>query len=338
MTETLAWSAYSDSGALELERRRIFATGWQYAGHLGQVVQPGDRFAARAGHIPVAVVRGDDGELRAFLNVCRHRGAEVVREGGNRKTLQCHYHAWTYGLDGSLLSAPRSEREAGFDADGLSLVPVRLETLGPLIFVNPDADAPPLADVSAGIPAALAEGGIDLDGLVFDRRLEFALEANWKVVIENYLECYHCPTAHADFSRAVDVHPDRYELQTGAWSSSQHARARNGGGSCQFHFLWPNTRINVFPGVVNLSIGPALPDGPERTSGYLDYFFGPDVTDEEKDELIAFDSQVGAEDRVLVESVQRGMRSGLVEHGRLLPESERLIAHFQQLVRAATEH
>ncbi len=337
MSETLAWTTYSDAGALELELRRIFARGWQYAGHAGQVERPGDRFAVRAGHVPVAVVHGEDGEVRAFVNACRHRGAEVVRESGNRKTLQCHYHAWTYGLDGSLLTAPRSEREAGFDSSGLSLVPLRLERLGPLIFVNPDADAPPLAEVAAGIPESLADGGIDLDALVFDRRLDFSLEANWKVVMENYLECYHCPTAHQDFSRAVDVNPDRYELQTATWSSSQHARARTGDGSCQFHFLWPNTRINVFPGTVNLSIGPALPAGPERTTGFLDYFFGPDVSEAEKEELIAFDGQVGAEDRVLVESVQRGMRSGLVEHGRLMPESERLIAHFQGLVRDALQ-
>ena len=110
MSETLAWTTYSDAGALELELRRIFARGWQYAGHTGQVERPGDRFAVRAGHVPVAVVHGEDGEVRAFVNACRHRGAEVVRESGNRKTLQCHYHAWTYGLDGSLLTAPRSER------------------------------------------------------------------------------------------------------------------------------------------------------------------------------------------------------------------------------------
>jgi phenylpropionate dioxygenase-like ring-hydroxylating dioxygenase large terminal subunit len=335
MTETLAWSTYSDAGALELERRRIFAAGWQYVGHTGQVERPGDRFSAQAGHVPVAVVRDGDGALRAFLNVCRHRGAEVVRESGNHKTLQCHYHAWTYGLDGALVAAPRSEREPGFDASGLSLVPLRLETLGPLIFVNPSDGGPPLAEVAAGIPGSLAEGGIDLDTLVFDRRLDFRLDANWKVVIENYLECYHCPTAHKDFSRAVDVHPDRYELRTAEWSSSQHARSLNGGGACQFHYVWPNTRINVFPGSPNLSIGPAIPDGPERTNGFLDYFFGPDVTEQQKEELIAFDAQVGAEDRVLVESVQRGMRAGLVEHGRLLPESERLIAHFHALVRTA---
>lgn len=335
MSQTLPWAWYADPGRLDAERRAIFGRGWQYVGHLGEVEQPGDRFASVAGHVPVAVVRGEDGTLRAFLNVCRHRGAEVVREAGNRKTLQCPYHAWTYALDGSLLTAPRSEREGGFDAEELSLVPLRLETLGPLIFVNPDADATPLEEVAAGIPESLAEGGVDLDALVFDRRLEFGLDANWKVVIENYLECYHCPTAHPGFSSAVDVNPDRYELAMARWSSSQYGQARNGDGSCQFHFLWPNTRINVFPGPPNFSVGPAWPVAPERTTGFLDYFFGADVRAEEKEELIAFDSQVGAEDRELVESVQRGMRAGLLESGRLLPESERLIAHFQELVRGA---
>ncbi|HEX9417144.1 MAG TPA: aromatic ring-hydroxylating dioxygenase subunit alpha [Gaiellaceae bacterium] len=335
MSETLAWSVYSDPEVLALERRRIFERSWQYAGHLGQVEQPGDYFACAAGHVPVAVVRDEDEELHAFLNVCRHRGSEVVRGSGNRKTLQCGYHAWTYGLDGSLRSAPRSEREPGFDPEGLSLLPMQIETLGPWIFVNPDTDAPPLSEIAGGIAESLASGGIEPDSLVFHRRIDFGLEANWKVVIENYLECYHCPTAHPDFSRAVDVNPDRYELHTAEWSSSQYGRARNGGEPIdvgQFHYLWPNTRINVFPGPPNLSIGPALPLGPERTAGFFDYFFTEDVPLDAREELIAFDSQVGSEDRALIESVQRGMRSGLLDHGTLMPESERLIAHFQALV------
>ena len=337
MTETLPWSWYYDARKLETERG-IFAGGWQYVGHLGQVAEPGDYFAARAAHVPLVVVRDGTGELRAFLNVCRHRGAEVARGSGNRKTLQCHYHAWTYRLDGSLLAAPRSEREPGFEADDLSLRPAALATLGPLIFVNPTGAGASFAEVTSGIAESFASGGIDLDALVFRQRLDYALEANWKVVVENYLECYHCATAHPEFSQAFDVRPDRYTLRTARWSSSQFADPRNGGGpiqTAQFHYVWPNTRINVFSGDPNLSVGPAWPLGPERTAGFFDYFFGADVSDEDADELIEFDSQVGVEDRELVESVQRGLRSGLLEHGRLLPESERLIAHFQALVRDA---
>jgi len=98
----------------------------------------------------------------------------------------------------------------------------------------------------------------------------------------------------------------------------------------QFHLLWPNLKLNVFPGRPNLSIGPVFPDGPDRTTGYLDYFFGEDVDDGRIADLLALDDQVGREDRALVESVHQGMRSGLVEYGRLLLESEQLILAFQR--------
>jgi phenylpropionate dioxygenase-like ring-hydroxylating dioxygenase large terminal subunit len=324
-----------------LEReRQIFAGSWQYVGYAGQVRQPGDYFATHAAHVPVVVVRDEEGALRSFLNVCRHRGAEIARGSGNRRTLQCPYHAWTYRLDGSLLAAPRSEREGAFVPEEHSLRAVAVETLGPLVFVNPSGEGPAFAEVTEGVRESLAEGGIDLDALVHRTRIEYELEANWKVVIENYLECYHCPTAHPGFSSAVDVNPDRYVMRTAHWSSSQYAHARNGAGpieTAQFHFLWPNTRINVFAGPPNLSVGAAMPIAPDRTGGFFDYFFGEHVADDDAEELIAFDSEVGAEDRALVESVQRGMRSGLIDHGRLLAESERLIAHFQALVRDALD-
>ncbi len=332
----IPWSWYSEPATLALERDRIFERSWQYVAHLGEVDRPGSYVARAAGHIPVAVVRDEEGVLRAFLNVCRHRGHEVVSGAGSRRTLQCPYHAWTYGLDGALRAAPRSEREPGFDVGALSLVRLHLDTWGQLIFVSAAAEPWPLAEVLEGIPQSLASGGIDLDTLVFDRRVEYEIEANWKVVMENYLECYHCPVAHPDFSKAVDVDPDSYVLEPGTWSSSQYASARDGDGldveRGQFHFVWPNLRINVFPGLPNLSIGPAFPTGPGKTSGFFDYFFAESVSADEREELIAFDAQVGREDRALVESVQRGMRSGLLDYGRLLPESEQLIAHFQTLV------
>jgi phenylpropionate dioxygenase-like ring-hydroxylating dioxygenase large terminal subunit len=113
------------------------------------------------------------------------------------------------------------------------------------------------------------------------------------------------------------------------------AHAGGGEGQAQFHFVWPNLRINVFAGAPNLSLGPRLPAGPERSTGFLDYFFAPGADPGWLDELLAFDRQVGAEDRVLVERVQRGVRSGVVQEGRLLGESEQLVVRFQELVGAA---
>jgi len=333
--ETLPWDWYISPDVLRLEQERIFRGAWHYAGPVGWVAEPGDRFPCRAGDVPLAVVRDREGRLRAFLNVCRHRGSEIVSERGRRETLQCPYHAWTYDLDGRLRSAPRSEREASFEPSELSLVTARADTWGPFVFVNADADALPLHEALGPVPGLLERGGVDVEALVFRERSDYAISANWKVAVENYLECYHCAVAHPGFSRLVDVDPDAYVLEAGDGCWSQYGRIRDGDGVCQFHFVWPALKVNMYPGLANLSLGSIWPVGPERTEGFLDYFFGPGVTEAAVVDLIAFDDQVGREDTVLVESVQRGVRSGLIESGRLLLDSEHLIASFQSAVRSA---
>jgi choline monooxygenase len=343
MQETLAWSLYSAPDALERERGRIFARAWQYVGHTGQLGQPG-YFASRVGDIPVVVTRDRDGELRGFLNVCRHRGSIVANGEGARATLQCPYHAWTYGLDGALLAAPRADREGGFDGEEIALRPVSVGTWGPFVFANPDPEAGALEETLGRLPSLVADAGVDVAAIGFRRRAASTVEANWKIVSENFLECYHCSVAHPGFSALVDVSPESYTLEAGEAFSTQLGPVRADGVGydtdgeverSQFHFLWPNTMINIFPGRPNLSIGPVLPSGPARTDRFLDYFFAPDASDEWVEELLEFDGQVGAEDRVLVENVQRGTATGLVPSGRLLPESERLIADFQARVHEA---
>jgi len=341
-TKTLPWSWYTDPAVLQLEQERIFRRCWQYAGHAGDVAEAGSFTATRVGHVPVVLVRDDEGTLRAFVNVCRHRGSIVCEGSGRRATLQCPYHAWTYGLDGRLLSAPRSEREGGIETEELGLLPLRLETWGPFLFVNPDDDAPPLSEILEDVPERIAAAGIDVNALRFLSRAESEIDANWKICAENFLECYHCPTAHPGFSAVMDVSPDAYLLETGAWRMTQHGPPRpeprgsyDPAGEVergQFHLLFPGTVVNVMPGRPNLSIGPIVPLAPERTYRFLDYFVAPDADDAWVEEALAFDTQVSAEDKVLVERVQEGVRSGLIEGGRLLPHSEQLVAHFQSLV------
>jgi len=325
------WSWYTDADVWALEQERIFTRSWQYAGHAGMVERPGDFFTASAGRIPIVVTHAEDGEIRAFANVCRHRGSIVADGAGNRKTLQCPYHAWTYGLDGRLRAAPRAD----FELDGLGLATVRLDRWGPFLFVNAGDEAAPLADALGDVPAQVAELGLDVDALRFHHRSDWSLAANWKVVAENFLECYHCAVAHPSFTALVDVSLDAYRLQVGELYSTQVGPARDGGTRSQFHFVWPNTGINVFPGEPNLSIGPIVPASPERTDRFLDYFFGAGVEETWIDELLALDDQVGREDRALVERVQTGVASGALTEGRLLGDAEQLVAHFQGLVREA---
>ena len=339
---TLPFDWYSNPDVLRLERERIFRSAWQYAGRADQVAEPGSFLTCDAAGVPVVVVRDKEGSLRAFLNVCRHRGSIVCEGEGSRETLQCPYHAWTYNLDGSLRAAPRTEREEGFDKSQLGLVQVQVDAWGPFVFVNVDAGAPPLAEHLGELPELVTAAGLDLGSLRFLHRATSEYEANWKICCENFLECYHCQVAHPAFSKVVDVSVDAYVLEQSATFSTQYGPVRETWKGefdprgpverGQFHFLWPNITINIMPGQPNLSIGPVVPLAAERTGRFLDYFVGSDVEDAWIADLLEFDNQVGAEDKVLVERVQKGVRSGAIEHGRLLLESERLIAHFQSQV------
>jgi choline monooxygenase len=337
---TLPYEWYADPAVLRLEQELIFARSWHYAARLEQVAEPGQVTTAAAGSLPVVLARARDGALRGFVNVCRHRGHPLCDGDDRRETIQCPYHAWTYRLDGSLHSAPRSEREPGFDRSELGLVPVSVDTWGPFVFVNPDVDAPPLGDDLGDLPARLAEGGLDVDSLRFHARdVADEYACNWKVCVENFLECYHCAVAHPSLSQAIDVSPDAYGLEAHGRIASQLAPPKRSGASestelehGQFHLLFPATVVNVMPGKPNLSIGPIVPRGVDRTARFLDYFVGPDVDDEWLAGYLELDEQVGREDRTLVEAVQRGIASGGLEAGTLLPESEQLIAWFQSRV------
>jgi choline monooxygenase len=343
-------SWYTDAAAADLERERIFSSAWAYAGPAEWVSEPGSYFAAHVGHTPVAIVRGADGVLRGLVNVCRHRGHLVVEGTGCRATLQCPYHAWTYDLDGSLVRAPRSDREPGFEPSGLSLAPISVGTWGPFVFANPDPGAAPLEHWLGDVPAIVAESGLDVDAIRFHSHHEWPIAANWKVVMENFLECYHCPTAHPGFSKVIDVSPDSYLLQVHPTFSSQVGPVRQsalaGNGKppyvpagdviqAQYHFLFPSTTINIAPGIPNISMERYLPTGLRETIEVTDYYFGVDVTEKEIEELVAWDTQVAEEDVSLVQSVQRGLESGAVPQGRLMSESEKLIADFQHRVFAA---
>ena len=346
MERTLAYGWYTDPEILRREQERIFHSAWQYVGHLGQLATPGS-FASAVGRTPVVVTRAGDGVLRGFVNVCRHRGFPLAEGEQSRETLQCPYHAWTYGLDGSLRAAPRSEEEPDFPQDELGLAPVAVGTWGPFVFANVAPDPEPLSQALGSMPAQVAELGLDVESLVHHSRWETDIDANWKIACENYLECYHCQVAHPSFSEAIDVSVEAYELAADGRLATQHGPLREGGSATldltgelprsQFHFLWPNLTVNILPGRPNISIGPIVPRTPERTYRFMDYFFGPDVEQAWIADLMAFDDQVGQEDVKLVEGVQRGVSSGALERGVLMSRSEQLIGHFQALTAAALE-
>ena len=338
-SRTLPFSWYSDPGIYRQEQAEIFAKSWLYAGPAHAVAKAGDFFRIDIGNVPVLVSRDRDGVLHAMVNVCRHRGAEVKLErSGNCPALTCHYHAWTYTLDGSLASAPRARQEAGFDKAQLGLRKLRTDTYGPFIFVSLHDDIEPLSTYLAELPDIVASTGVNLDRLELRDRKEYPLKANWKVVVENFLECYHCPNAHPSFADVIDL--NSYDSEEYSFFSTQHGppkadeaevsrQVREG----RYNFFWPTFSLNIYPGGGNVSTNQIIPIDENNTLAIYEYFFEEGVNETEAEATSALIHQVMIEDIVLCESAHRGMASGQVDEGRLIMKHEHSVSHFQNLVR-----
>jgi phenylpropionate dioxygenase-like ring-hydroxylating dioxygenase large terminal subunit len=340
MTFPARW--YSDPDIYEFELQEIFTRAWQYAGPLDKLARPGDHIVCNVGHVPVVVTRDGAGELHGFINVCRHRAFPVAVEDGNRSTLQCRYHAWTYDLDGKLRAAPRSDREPCFDRSQFSLLPVAVQTWGRLVFVNPDPAAPPLHDAYPEFGPLAAERELAFDGYRYQGRYTYEVPANWKVWVENASECYHCPTIHQhSFSDAFEDHADAYEYVDGDRVLGQFTgynpravkyphRPREGDRNFRYVFLWPTTTlvqddVVAFPGSIQ-------PTGPETCRFIADMYVDPRVPPEEADVWVSMWNDTLLEDTDAVLLQQPGLRSRMVPHGRLMPASESAIARFHQMV------
>lgn len=340
-----AW--YTDQAIVDQEIEKIFRKTWQYVGATNELKNVGDFVTAYVGNVPVVAVRNKNG-IEAFVNVCRHRRHEVMKGCGNSKIMQCRYHAWTYDLEGCLKAAPRADREKDFDLADYPLVSLKTEILGPFIFVNFDAEAKSVEHFYGGLLDNIRDSGIDLDSLEVYSRSDWESHSNWKTMLENYLECYHCAVAHPGFSAAINVDQDSYNLTSFEWFLSQvgHVRpsalegkskiklydAKGAITQAQYHLVWPNLTININPGFPNLSVDVWNPDGPNRARGFSTQFFGPGVDKAWAEELVAFNHQVGHEDDELTDSVQRGLIGGIPDKGRFLTNSEHLIISFQKLV------
>ena len=190
------WSAsigadcYIDSSYLDVEREYVFRRSWQYLCHERELCEPGSYVAASVAGRSIVAIRGEDGALRAFYNVCRHRGHELLTGAGATRLITCPYHAWVYSLDGRLHRARRSELIENFDPGEIRLVPVGAEVFCHLVFVNLDPDAASLADQTGSLARDVTAYAPDLGALEFGHRLTYTLRANWKAVVDNFLECY----------------------------------------------------------------------------------------------------------------------------------------------------
>ena len=339
---------YLDPKFLRIEREQIFHRSWQFLCHEEKLREPGSYVSLDVEGQPVLAIRNSHGELRAFYNVCKHRGHELIFGEGKTRKLTCPYHAWTYNLDGVLIVAPRSEHIENFDTGEICLEPVQIETFCHLVFVNLDPDAAPLAELTGELGNEIMSFAPDLAKLTFSTRLTYNIKANWKSVVDNFLECYHCPVAHKGFSSMIDM--DTYKVQTHGIYSSHMAKARAGannaynieGATVDDHavwFLWPNMTLMRYPGRGNFMVWRFYPVSETETYEEFDFFFETAEPNESEKEALAFiDDVLQAEDIGLVESVQRGMSTPAFNSGRYMVDvegsgmSEHAVHHFHGLI------
>ena len=347
---TLPSRYYLDPAILEREKELVFGGSWQLVARADELQRIGDFVPVTVLDEPIVITHGLDGQLRAFYNVCRHRAGQVALARGNRKSLQCRYHGWTYGLDGELRAAPEMEETEEFRREEFGLMPVRVDRWGPFIFVCLSPDAPALADVLGSIPGEVERAGYDVDRMRPVERREYLIECNWKVYVDNYLEGYHLPIAHPQLFRELDY--DAYRVEEFRYYSKQHVPIRElkpgeeigvdrrylrqpgAEVSALYYWIFPNTMFNIYQD--NMSSNVILPVGVDRTLTIFEWFFADPGTGpgwESMQQTIAFSDEIQQEDIVICEQVQRGLRSRSYDSGRFSARRENGVYHFQNLVR-----
>ena len=347
-SSSLRAEAYTRPNWYDVDLHAVLARTWQWVCHVEKLREPGSYVTVQVANQPIAIVRDREGKLRAFYNVCKHRAHELLAGEGKTTKIMCPYHAWTYKLDGQLLRAPHTENLVGFNTGDICLSQVQVEEFCGFVYVNLDPSAQSLAQQSGGLAEEIMHWAPDVGDLTFGHRLSYDIKSNWKNVVDNFLECYHCPMAHKDFCDLVDM--DSYKVTTHGIYSSHMADAGKGSNSAydvskatvRTHavwWLWPTTCLMRYPGRSSMIVLNIIPMGPDRTLETYDFFLeSPEPDEMELDAIRYLNDVLQVEDINLVESVQRGMQSPAFEQGRIVydPEgsgkSEHAVHHFHGLV------
>jgi len=332
---------YVDPEVFALERERIFTPAWQVVGHCHQLKNPGDFFTTELQGEPLLLVRGTQGELRGFYNVCRHRAGPPAEGCGSRKLFRCGYHGWTYGLDGSLISAPEFEGARDFKPEQFALTPVRVEEWFNLIFVNLDPKAEPLVKSLGELRKQAARFNFP-DMRLFERRT-YDMKCNWKTYVDNYLEGYHLPSVHPGLNRELDYNAYTVEpyarhvrqfspirgAQPGDATPRRYQETRED-LTTDYFWIFPNWMLNCYPDNVSLNI--VLPLEPERTLAIFEWYLPEkDLGSQAANDSVRFSDEIQIEDGGICERVQKNLHSRSYERGRYSVKQEKGVHAFHRM-------
>jgi choline monooxygenase len=340
-----AWSLpshlYTKADAYAEEVEKIFRRSWQVVGHHDQVANAGDYFTTELVGEPLLLVRGSDGKLRGFYNVCRHRAGPPAEGCGTRKLFRCGYHGWTYGLDGSLISATEVEGVEGFRTEDFALAPVWVEEWFNLVFVNLDGDARPLRESLGELPQQAER--FQFAGMKLFERRTYEMKCNWKTYVDNYLEGYHLPSVHPGLNRELDYNAYVVEPHAGYVRQFSPIRGAQAGDATprryqvarddlttDYFWIFPNWMLNCYPDNISLNI--VVPLAPECSLAIFEWYLP------EKDHgsaaakaAVEFSDQIQIEDVGICEIVQKNLRSRSYSRGRFSVKQETGVHAFHRM-------
>ena len=331
---------YHEPRVYEFELEAIFSRRWQYFAPVERLAVPGDVVIGTIGEIPIVVTRGEDELLHGFVNICRHRGYQVVKADCHHRRLVCGYHGWTYRLDGSLEHARDTQSDPSFCNEDFSLMPVAVEQWAQGVFVNPQPNAGSLRDAHPKLAPLAEEGEFDTDATSYtlQREIVTPIEANWKLWYDNGVECYHCPLIHGEsFSEAFNVDPKdtrtlltdslmSWRFQPTAANSGEGLRSQN---YCSFQ-LFPGCQIVQQDDMMYMAR--IVPTGPESCRFIAHYFAQNGADLERVDAWIALWNQTFEEDREAAEIQQKGLRTGRLPRMRYVGAREEPVLFFNGLI------
>ena len=352
-------AAFVSDDFFALERRTLFARSWVFAGRAGDLAAAGDLRPVEVAGRAVLLVRGRDGAIRAFHNVCPHRGARLVGEPANgRAMMTCPYHAWTFALDGTLKSRPHFHRPDCHDQEGdanVALFPVRTATWHDWVFVNLDGKAEPFEDFIA--PVAAWFDGFDLSAVRCASHRAWEFDCNWKLAVENYCDFYHIFVVHPALHQVMTKDARKAMLAMGRHLMNEYwFEAENRGGlgdksgfgmplfpelsaanqnrTC-YSAVFPNIAINVYPTNAQFVLFEPLSAGRTRMHMWF-YYVGEAASDPAhaalRDTVVEEWHKLNMEDESICRAIQAGRHSDAYDGGRLAPYWDTGTLHFHKQI------
>jgi Rieske 2Fe-2S family protein len=331
--KTLPQKYFVSPEIFEREQEKIFARHWVLVGHQSDVAKAGDFFLATIRGESVIVARDQKSEVRAFYNVCRHRGTRLCEEAsGHASAIQCPYHAWTYSLEGRLIGAPHMDEVRGFNRTQYSLYPVKVGVWDGFIFVSLANDATPLEEWFAPLSGKFSHWNVAQ--LRSAKRVKYDVRANWKLMFENYAECYHCPGVHPQLQKISPSDSAENDLREGPFLGgfmkiNAGKSLTMSGNACAafvgeienlqqvfYYSIFPNMLLSLHPEYV--MVHQLWPQSPERTLIICDWLFHPDAfvrPDFNPEDAIEFWDVTNKQDWHVCELSQQGIASRAYEPG-----------------------